>query len=173
VAVISLAGVVYSHSVRIAGNAMDEKIIDHCRRTHNLLIGERTAEAVKIEIGSAYPLGYEMRMEVRGRDLTRGVPATVTVNDAEIREALSSCVNGILQAIKTALERTPPELSADISDRGLVLSGGGGMLKNLDVRLSKETGLSVSIASDPLTSVVLGAGKMLDDLKLLRRISMN
>jgi rod shape-determining protein MreB len=173
VAVISLAGVVYSHSVRIAGNAMDEKIIEHCRRKHNLLIGERTAEAVKIEIGSAYPVGYEMRMEVRGRDLSRGVPTTVTVNDTEIREALSSSVNAIIQAIKTTLERTPPELSADISDRGLVLAGGGGMLKNLDLRISKETGLSVSIAPEPLTSVVLGAGKMLNDLKLLRRVSMN
>ncbi len=173
VAVISLAGVVYSHSVRIAGNAMDEKIIDHCRRKHNLVIGERTAEAVKIQIGSAFPLDNQMRMEIRGRDLSRGIPVTAMVNDTEIREALSTCVNAIIEAIKTTLEHTPPELSADISDRGLVLSGGGGMLKNLDMRIREETGLPVSIAQDPLTSVVLGAGKMLNDLKLLRRISMN
>ncbi len=152
---------------------MDEKIIDHCRRKHNLVIGERTAEAVKIQIGSAFPLDNQMRMEIRGRDLSRGIPVTAMVNDTEIREALSTCVNAIIEAIKTTLEHTPPELSADISDRGLVLSGGGGMLKNLDMRIREETGLPVSIAQDPLTSVVLGAGKMLNDLKLLRRISMN
>ncbi len=173
VAVISLAGVVYAHSVRVAGNAMDERIIEYCKRKHNLLIGERTAEAVKIQIGSAFPLANEMRMEVRGRDLVRGIPAAVALTDKEIREALSPCVTAILNLIKVALERTPPELSADISDFGLVLTGGGALLKNLDTRIRKETGLPVSIADDPLTSVVMGAGKMLDDFSVLRRVSVN
>jgi rod shape-determining protein MreB len=173
VAVISLAGIVYSHSVRIAGNAMDEMIAEHVKRKHNLLIGERTAEAIKIQIGSAYPLSNPMRMEVRGRELVRGLPGTAIVTDTEIREALAPCVNSILEAIKVALERTPPELSADIADHGVVLAGGGALLKNLDARIRKDTGLPVAIAEDPLTSVVLGAGKMLDDFRLLRRISMN
>ena len=173
VAVISLAGIVYAHSVRIAGNAMDEVIIDHVKRKHNLLIGERTAEAVKMQIGSAFPLANEMRMEVRGRDLVRGLPGAATVTDSEIRDALSPCVASIVDAIRIALERTPPELSADISDRGVVLTGGGALLRNLDTRISKETGLPVLIAADPLLSVVVGAGKMLDDFGLLRRVSMN
>ncbi len=173
VAVISLAGTVYAHSVPVAGNAMDEVIIDHMKRKHNLLIGERMAEAIKIEIGSAYPLNNPMRMEVRGRDLGRGIPASLSVSDTEIREALSGCVGGLLNAVRAALEQTPPELSADISDHGILLTGGGALLKNLDVRIHKETGLPVSIAEDPLTSVVLGAGKMLDDFDLLRRVSMN
>jgi rod shape-determining protein MreB len=173
VAVISLAGIVYAHSVRTAGNAMDEQIVEHIKRRHNLLIGERTAETVKMTIGSAYPLANEMRMEVRGRDLLRGIPATVQVTDTEIREALSSCVATIVGAIRSALEHTPPELSADISDHGVVLTGGGALLKSLDTRIRKETGLPVSIADDPLTSVVIGAGKMLGDFGLLRRLSMN
>ena len=173
VAVISLAGIVYAHSVRIAGNAMDETIIEHVKRKHNLLIGERSAEAIKIQIGSAFPLANPMTMEVRGRELVKGIPGTVSVTDTEIREALSGCVGSIVDAIRVALERTPPELSADIADHGLVLAGGGALLKNLDTRIRKETGLPVSIAEDPLTSVVVGAGKMLDDFGLLRRISMN
>jgi rod shape-determining protein MreB len=173
VAVISLAGIVYSHSVRIAGNAMDETIIEHVKRKHNLLIGERTAEDIKIQIGSAFPLSNPMTMEVRGRELVRGIPWAVTLTDTEIREALSSCVSSILDAIRVALERTPPELSADIADHGVVLAGGGALLRNLDARIRKETGLPVAIAEDPLTSVVVGAGKMLDDFGLLRRISMN
>ena len=173
VAVISLAGIVYAHSVRTAGNAMDEVIIDHVKRKHSLLIGERTAEAIKIQIGSAFPLENEMRMEVRGRDMVRGLPGTAMVNDSEIREALSSCVAAIVYAIKAALEHTPPELSADIADRGVVLAGGGALLKRLDTRISKETGLPVLIADDPLLSVVNGAGKLLDDFGLLRRVSMN
>jgi len=173
VAVISLAGIVYAHSVRIAGNAMDEVIIDHVKRKHSLLIGERTAEAIKMQIGSAFPLANEMRMEVRGRDLVRGLPGAATITDSEIRDALSPCVASIVDAIKIALERTPPELSADISDRGVVLTGGGALLKKLDTRISKETGLPVLIADDPLLSVVVGAGKMLDDFGLLRRVSMN
>ena len=173
VAVISLAGIVYSHSVRVAGNAMDETIIEHVKRKHNLLIGERTAEAIKIEIGSAFPLANPMTMEVRGRELVRGIPGTATLTDIEIREALSPCVGAILDAIRLALERTPPELSADIADHGVVLAGGGALLRNLDMRIRKDTGLPVSIAEDPLTSVVMGAGKMLEDFGLLRRISMN
>ena len=147
--------------------------MDHVKRKHNLLIGERTAEAIKIEIGSAFPLDNEMRMEVRGRDLVRGLPGATTITDSEIRNALSPCVAIIVDAIKIALERTPPELSADISDRGVVLTGGGALLKKLDTCISKETGLPVLIADDPLLSVVVGAGKMLDDFGLLRRVSMN
>jgi rod shape-determining protein MreB len=173
VAVISLAGIVYSHSVRVAGNAMDEVIIEHVRRKHNLLIGERTAEAIKIELGSAFPLAKEMRMEVRGRDLVRGIPGSTTVTDSEIREALATCVSSIVGIVRTALEHTPPELSADISDHGVVLTGGGALLKNLDARISKETGLPVLVADDPLLSVVVGAGKMLDDIGLLQRVSVN
>jgi rod shape-determining protein MreB len=173
VAVISLSGLVYSHSIRIAGNAMDEVLIEHCKRKHNLLIGERTAENIKVEIGSAFPLANPMRMEVRGRDVVRGIPRAITLTDSEVREALAVCVTGIVGAVMLALERTPPELSADIADCGIVLSGGGALLKNLDVRIRKEVGLPVTIASDPLTSVVIGAGKMLADLALLRKLSMN
>jgi len=152
---------------------MDEQIMEHIKRRHNLLIGERTAETVKMTIGSAFPLANEMRMEVRGRDLIRGIPGTVQVTDTEIREALSPCVSMIVSAIRAALEHTPPELSADISDHGVVLTGGGALLKNLDTRIRRETGLPVSLADDPLTSVVVGAGKMLGDFGLLRRLSMN
>src|SRR5690242_11458721 len=173
VAVISLAGVVYAHSVRVAGNAMDDAIIEHVRRRHQLLIGERTAEEIKIEIGSASPLADAMSMEVGGRDLQRGIPATARITDSEIREALSPCVASLVGAVRVALEHTPPELSADICDQGVVLTGGGALLKNLDVHLRKETGLPVSIADDPLASVVLGAGKLLDDFNLLHRVRMN
>jgi rod shape-determining protein MreB and related proteins len=173
IAVISLSGIVYSRSVRVAGNEMDEAIMHHLKRKFNLLIGERTAEQIKIEIGSAYPLDKPLSMEIKGRNLIEGVPRTITVEDAEIREALSECVDTIVNAIRVALERTPPELSADISDRGIVLTGGGAMLKNLDKRIREETGLPVSIADDPLASVVLGTGKMLSDFKLLRKVSLD
>ena len=172
VAVISLSGIVYSRSVRVAGNEMDDAIMSYLKRKYNLLIGERTAEQIKINIGSAYPLDRPLTMEIKGRNLIEGVPKTVTVEDSEIREALSDCVATILNAIRVALERTPPELSADISDRGIVLTGGGAMIKNLDRRIREETGLPVSIAEDPLASVVLGTGKMLTDFKLLRRIAI-
>jgi rod shape-determining protein MreB len=171
VAVISMSGIVYSRSVRVAGNEMDAAIISYLKRKYNLLIGERTAERVKIEVGSAYKLEKPLTMELKGRNLIEGVPRTVTVDDSEIREALGDCVGTIMNAIRVALERTPPELSADISDRGIVLSGGGALLRNLDVRIREETGLPVSIAEDPLASVVLGTGKMLSDFPLLRRIS--
>ena len=172
VAVISLSGIVYSRSVRVAGNEMDDAIMSYLKRKYNLLIGERTAELIKMTIGSAYPLDRPLTMEIKGRNLIEGVPKTVTVEDSEIREALSDCVATILNAIRVALERTPPELSADISDRGIVLTGGGAMIKNLDRRIREETGLPVSIAEDPLASVVLGTGKMLTDFKLLRRIAI-
>src|SRR5246127_3884680 len=172
IAVISLSGIVYSRSVRVAGNEMDEAIIQYLKRKYNLLVGERTAEQIKMEIGSAYPLEKPLTMEVKGRNLIEGVPRTVTIDDSEIREALSECVATILNACRVALERTPPELSADISDRGIVLTGGGALLKNLDKRIREETGLPVSIADDPLASVVLGTGKMLSDFKLLRKISI-
>ena len=172
VAVISMSGIVYSRSVRVAGNEMDEAIINFLKRKYNLLIGERTAEQVKIEIGSAYKLDKPLTMEIKGRNLIEGVPRTVTVNDTEIREALSDCIDTIMNAIRVALERTPPELSADISDRGIVLTGGGGLIRNLDLRIREETGLPVSIAEDPLASVVIGTSRMLSDFKLLRRISI-
>ena len=173
IAVISLSGIVYSRSVRVAGNEMDDAIMHYLKRKFNLLIGERTAEQIKIEIGSAFPLDRPLSMEVKGRDLIEGIPKTLAVVDAEIREALSECVDTIVNAIRVALERTPPELSADISDRGIVLTGGGALLKNLDSRIRDETGLPVSIADDPLASVVLGTGKLLSDFKLLRKVSLD
>ena len=172
VAVISLSGIVYSRSVRVAGNEMDDAIMSYLKRKYNLLIGERTAEQIKIQLGSAYPLAKPLTMEIKGRNLIEGVPKMVTIEDSEIREALSECIATILNAIRVALERTPPELSADISDRGIVLTGGGALIKNLDVRIREETGLPVSLADDPLASVVLGTGKMLTDFKLLRRIAI-
>jgi rod shape-determining protein MreB len=172
VAVISLSGIVYSRSVRVAGNEMDDAIMQYLKRKYNLLIGERTAEQIKIQIGSAYPLDKPLTMEIKGRNLIEGVPKTITIDDSEIREALSECVATIMNAIRVALERTPPELSADISDRGIVLTGGGALLKNLDRRIREETGLPVSIAEDPLASVVLGTGKMLEDFRLLRKIAI-
>ena len=173
VAVISMAGIVYSRTVRVAGNEMDDAIIQYIKRKHNLLIGERTAEVIKIKIGSAYPLDEELSMEIKGRDLVDGIPKTITVSDAEIRESLAETVNAIVDAARVALEQTPPELSADIVDRGIVLTGGGAMLKNLDKKLREETGLPVSMADDPLSSVVLGAGRMLTDFNLLRKVSID
>ncbi len=172
IAVISLSGIVYSRSVRVAGNEMDEALTAYLKRKYNLLVGERTAEQVKMEIGSAYPLEKPITMEIKGRHLLEGIPKTITIDDSEIRDALSECVATILNAIRVALERTPPELSADISDRGIVLTGGGALLKNLDKRIREETGLPVSIAEDPLASVVLGTGKMLTDFDLLRRVAI-
>src|SRR5476649_2582677 len=170
IAVISLSGIVYSRSVRVAGNEMDEAITQYIKRKYNLLIGERTAEAIKIELGSAFPLDEELSFEVRGRNLIEGIPKTITITDEEIREALGDSVSTIINAVRVALERTPPELSADIVERGIVLTGGGALLKNLDKRLMIETGLPVVIADDPLSSVVLGTGKMLSDFELLKRV---
>jgi rod shape-determining protein MreB len=173
IAVISLAGVVYSRSVKVAGNAMDEAIINYIKREHNLLIGERTAERIKIDLGSAAPPVKQQQMEVKGRHLIQGRPATIVLNDGQIREALADPIRQIVQAVRDALERIPPELSADVFDRGIVLSGGGALLQNLDDRLRKETGLPVQVAEDPLSAVVLGAGKMLSDFSLLRRIAID
>jgi len=173
VAVISLAGIVYSKSVRVASNEMDEAIIQYIKRKYNLLIGERTSEQIKIEIGSAYPLDEPITMEIKGRDLVEGIPKTLTLTDAEVREALAETVGVIVDAVRVALEKTPPELSADIMDKGIVLTGGGAMLKNLDRRLREETGLPIAIAEDPLSSVALGTGAMLADVDLLRKISID
>ena len=173
VAVISMAGIVYSRTVRVAGNEMDEAIIQYIKRKYNLLIGERTSEEIKMRVGSAYPLDEELTMEIKGRDLVDGIPKTITISDAEIREALAETVSTIIDAVRVALEQTPPELSADIVDKGIVLTGGGALLKNLDRRLREETGLPVSMADDPLSSVVLGTGRMLTDFNLLRKVSLD
>jgi rod shape-determining protein MreB and related proteins len=173
IAVISLAGIVYSRSVRIAGNAMDEAIINYVKKEHDLLIGERTAERIKMELGSAAPLMEDKEMEVKGRHVLEGKPTTVILNDGQIREALADTVRMIVQAVRDGLERIPPELSADVYDRGIVLSGGGALLQRLDDRLRRETGLPVAVAEDPLSSVVLGAGKMLSDFGLLRKLSID
>ncbi len=173
IAVISLSGIVYSRSVRLAGNEMDDAITQYIKRKYNLLIGERTAEQIKIGIGSAYPLDEPLSMEIKGRNLIEGIPKTLVITDDEIREALSECVGTIVNAVRVALERTPPELSADIVDRGIVITGGGSMLRNLDKRIREETSLPVTLADDPLSSVVLGTGKMLSDFGLLKKISID
>lgn len=173
VAVIALAGIVYSRSIRIAGNEMDEAIINYIKKKYNLLIGERTAEQIKMEIGSAFPLEKQLKMEIKGRDLVEGIPKTIYVNDEEIREALSEPVQSIIETVRVALERTPPELSADIMDKGIVLCGGGSLLKNFDQRLREETGLPVSIAENPMACVALGTGRMLTDYNLLKRIAIS
>jgi rod shape-determining protein MreB and related proteins len=173
IAVISLAGIVYARSVRIAGHAMDEAIAQYVKKEHQLLIGERTAERVKIELGSAAPLSAKKEMPVKGRHVREGRPSTIVLNDAHVREALDDTVRHIVQAVRDALEQIPPELSADVYDRGVVLSGGGALLQNLDERLRRETGLPVQTAAEPLSSVVLGAGKMLSDFALLRKISVD
>jgi len=174
VAVISLAGIVYAKSVRVGGDKLDEAIVQYMKRKYNLLIGERTAEQIKIEIGSAYPYpGAEVRtMEVKGRDLVSGIPKTMEIDSDEIRDAISEPVNAIVEAVRIALERTPPELAADIVDKGIVLAGGGACLANLDALLREETGLPVVIAEDPLSCVVLGSGKVLDELDLLKRVTV-
>jgi rod shape-determining protein MreB len=171
IAVISLAGTVYGRSLRVAGNALDDAIIQYMRKAYNLLIGERTAEQIKCEIGSAAPLDTKLMMEVKGRHLLEGVPRTVTIADTEIREAIAEPLKLMVQAVRDALEKVPPELSADIYDRGVVLTGGGALLRNLDRRIADETGLPVLIAENPLTSVVLGAGKILSDIDLLRKVA--
>lgn len=172
IAVISLNGLVFNHSIRIAGNEMDEAISQYIKKKYNLLIGERTAEQIKMQIGSAYPFDEPMTLEIKGRDLREGIPKTIVVDDQEIREAIEDVVSAIIEAIRISLEKTPPELSADIIDRGIVLTGGGALLKNLDKRIQEDTQLPVFITEDPLTTVVLGAGKMLEDLELLKKVSL-
>ena len=173
VAVISLAGIVYANSVRVGGDKMDEAIVQYIKRKYNLLIGDRTAETIKIEIGEAYPGEQKRFFEVKGRDLVSGIPKTLEINSDEMREALSEPINAIVEAVRNALERTPPELAADIVDKGIVLAGGGALLKNLDILLREETGLPVVIAEDPLSCVVLGSGKVLDEINLLRQVAIS
>ncbi len=173
VAVISLSGIVYSRSVRIAGDEMDEAIVQYIRKNYNLLVGERRAEEIKIKLGSAYPVGGERRtVEVKGRDLIDGIPKTIVIGDDEIREALREPVMTIVDAVRTALERTPPELAADIVDKGIVLTGGGALLKGLDLLLRQETNLPITVADDPLSCVALGTGKVLDELDLLKKVAI-
>jgi len=172
VAVISLNGIVYSQSVRVGGDKMDESIIAYMKRKYNLAIGDQTAERIKISIGNAHPLEQQATMEVKGRDMVAGVPKTVVVHSDEIREALSEPINTIVEAVLVALERTPPELSADIVDKGIVLTGGGSLLRNLDVLLREETGLPVMVCDDPISSVVLGSGKVLDHMELLKAVTI-
>ena len=172
VAVISLAGIVCSRSVRVAGDKMDEAILNHIKRNHNLLIGINTAEIIKINIGSAYPSEESESVEVRGRDLVTGIPKVLTIGSDEIREAISGQVETIVETVHAALEQTPPELGADIVDKGIVLTGGGSLLKNLDVRLGEETRVSVTITEDPLSDVVIGSGKTLDNLSILKKIAI-
>jgi len=171
-AVISLAGVVFSKSIRIGGDELDEAITNYMKKTYNLMIGERTAEDVKITIGSGYPMSEELTMEVRGRDLVAGLPKMVPVNSEEIREALSEPIAQIVEAVRITLERTPPELSADLIERGLILAGGGALLRGLDKLIAEETGLPVHLADDPLTAVVLGTGKVLSELGYLKRLTV-
>jgi rod shape-determining protein MreB len=172
IAVISLAGIVFSKSIRIGGDEMDEAIIEYLKKTYNLLVGERTSEDIKIKIGSAYPLEEEMTLEVKGRDLIAGLPKTVTITSEEIREALQEPVRAILEITKISLERTPPELAADLIERGIVMAGGGSLLKGLDKLISEETGLPVHIADDPLTAVAKGTGKVLNEIKYLKKVTV-
>jgi len=171
VAVISLAGIVYGKSVRVAGDKMDEAIITHLKQRHQLLIGERTAELIKVTLGNAYP-GNEIKvMDVKGQDMVGRIPRTIEIDSDEIREAMSEPIQSILGALRMALERMPPELAADVMDRGIVLAGGGALLENLDILIRNETGVPVMIAEDPLSCVAIGCGKALDELELLRKIS--
>ncbi|HAA02503.1 MAG TPA: rod shape-determining protein [Syntrophobacteraceae bacterium] len=170
VAVISLAGIVYSKSVRVAGDKMDVAILQHIKRRYNLLIGEPTAELIKTTIGNAYPTGQVETMLIKGRDLVSGIPKTIEIDSDEIRESIQEQIDAIVETIKIALEQTPPELASDIVDRGIVLTGGGALLKNLDHLLRLETGLPITITEDPLTTVVLGSGKALDEIEILKEV---
>ena len=171
VAIISMSGIVYSKSVRVAGDEMDEAIVNYVKRKYNLLIGERTAEEVKIKIGTAYPLEQRITMEIKGRDLVAGIPKTLVISDEEIREALQETFSTIVESVKIALERTPPELASDIVDKGVVVAGGGSLIKGLDILLRESTGLPITLAEDPLSAVALGAGKLLSDFKLLKKVT--
>ena len=169
VAVLALGGIVVSKSIRVAGDEMDEAITSHCRKNYNLLIGERTAEQIKIDIGSAYPLGEERTVEVRGRDLVTGLPKTLTLTSAEIRDALSEPVSTVVDAVRMTLEKTPPELASDVMDRGIVMAGGGSLLRGLDKHLSQETDMSVYVVDDPCSCVAYGTGKILEELETLKK----
>ncbi|MFH1136003.1 MAG: rod shape-determining protein [Pseudomonadota bacterium] len=170
VAVISLAGIVYSKSVRVGGDKMDEAILQHIKRKYNLLIGERTAEIIKTTIGTAYPTEQVETIEVKGRDLVSGIPKIVTIDSDEVRKSITEQIETIVETVRITLEQTPPELAADIVDKGIVLTGGGGLLRNLDILLRQETGLPITITEDPLSTVVLGSGKALDNLAVLKEV---
>jgi len=172
VAVISLGGIVTSRSIRIGGDEMDEAIVQYIKRTYNLMIGERTAEEIKIKIGSAIPLTTDVTMDIRGRDMVSGLPKTLTIKGHEVQRALSEPVSGILEAVKITLEKTPPELASDIMDRGIVMTGGGSLLRGLDTLLNKETGMPVYVSEDPLICVASGTGKALESIDLLKRVLM-
>lgn len=172
VAVISLAGIVYSKSVRIGGDKMDEAILQHVKRKYNMLIGESSAEDIKMTIGSAYPLDPELNMDVKGRDLVSGIPQNIVITSEEVRKAISEPVDSIVQAVRMALEQTPPELAADIVDRGIVLTGGGALLRGLDSLLREETSLPITVVEDPLSTVALGSGRVLDNLDVLREVTI-
>ena len=171
VAIISLSGIVYARSVRVAGDELDEAIINYMKRAYNLMIGERTAEEIKLRIGSAYPMGTEDTMEVKGRDMVAGLPKTITITSQEVREAMLEPLNTIIDAVRTTLERCPPELSADLVDRGIMLAGGGALLRGLDKLLQEETALPVHVAEDPLSAVAEGTGRVLSELAFLRKVS--
>ncbi|MBG0773737.1 MAG: rod shape-determining protein [Desulfovibrio alaskensis] len=173
VAVISLSGVVYSRSVRVGGDKMDEAIMTHVKRKYNMLIGESTSEEIKIKTGSAYPMDPEQQLEVKGRDLVTGIPQNITITSEEVRKAISEQVDSIVQAVRVALEQTPPELAADIVDRGIVLTGGGALLKGLDQLLREETSLPITVVDDPLSTVVVGTGKALDNLDILKEVAID
>lgn len=172
VAVISLSGIVYCKSVRIAGDEMDESIINYIKKHYNLLIGERRAEEIKINIGSAYPVGDRKTVDVKGRDLVDGIPKTITIGDDEVREALKEPVTSIVETVRIALEKTPPELAADIVDKGIILTGGGALLGGLDILLQHETNLPITVADDPLSCVALGTGKVLNNIDLLKKVAI-
>lgn len=172
VAVISLAGIVYSKSVRVGGDKMDEAILQHLKRKYNLLIGIRTSEIIKTTIGNAYPSEDTETIEVKGRDLVTGIPKILTIDSEEVRKAISEQVETIVETVRIALEQTPPELAADIVDRGIVLTGGGSLLKNMDVLLREETKLPITITEEPLTTVALGSGKALDNISILREVAV-
>ena len=173
IAIISLAGIVFSRSLRVGGDEFDETIVAHIKRAYNLMIGERTAEEIKIRIGSAFPLEQELTMEVKGRDLSAGLPKTLTIRSEEIREALQEPLSSILESVRITLERCPPELSADLVDRGIVMAGGGSLLRGIDRLVAEETGLPVHIADDPLSAVAEGTGRVLQELQFLKRVSTN
>ena len=173
VAVISLSGVVYSKSVRVGGDKMDEAIMTHVKRKYNMLIGESTAEDIKINIASAYPMDPEQEREVKGRDLVTGIPQNIVITSEEVRKAISEQVDGIVQAVRIALEQTPPELAADIVDRGIVLTGGGALLKGLDQLLREETSLPITVVDDPLSTVVMGTGRALDNIRILKEVCID
>jgi rod shape-determining protein MreB len=170
VAIISLGGIVTSTSIRIGGDELDESIIQHVKKEYSLLLGERTSEAIKLAIASVYPMPEELIAEIKGRDLVSGLPKTIHITAEEIRKAVEEPVNAIIDAIKSTLDRTPPELAADVMDQGIVLTGGGALLRGLDERLKHETGMPVHIADNPLSSVAIGSGKCLEEFEVLQRV---